>query len=741
MAGLSEFMSALRNTENAGHYGDFMAPDTDYFGAYQMDVGALHSSGMLTNESDGISSTNWTGVDGVSSLDDWYSNVNNCQDKAFLRWIFTLWGENRQYNYEHYAGSTLNGAALTMSGMVAAAHLVGSPRFVGQFLASGGTTIPEDGNGTAVTEYLDLMGNFDLTDTSGIDAGWLPAGWDNKFVGHHEWGTDLEGGTGNDILYGFGGGPSLKGDIRDDAFTGATGGVDFLFGGSDVTTGGDSVSYQSITTPLTIQFVQEYENGPDAILKIHTTDGGWSDYINNIETIRLRSDLSVADNASADATADAMSLEEIRIVNLTGSGGIDFSPLNRAIRIDFEAHEFGREGFDHVARIFGFINAIGGRGDDTITGNDEGNGLSGGLGADQLFGGDGDDTLIFDADDTDVQGGDGRDVAIAVTDQAISFDLAPHGVEAVVGGSGDDSFVFGSGSDSLMAAGGDGDDTFTVAYGSGNGPRIVWGGGGDDVINLVSGGDPSAQAGIVTATVAGLTAANFGEFRLEMLAGAEGMNWDLIDVLILNPDAGDSIAIDGEVIGTGTGTEEFTGYHAVYDPTWGVEGTDFVAGTNGFAATVKSGDGGIEATGGLAYGEWDWLGPTRFIQGSKMVESPFELHSVLWTPNGDWAILLYGSELGSNTIKKYINDHFGGAIARWNAEVWYEGEPSTSGNYYQFFLFSSETETAPADLDDLGKWFVTGGSLGGFSLSADGSISAVMPEHSGEALADWLLAA
>jgi hypothetical protein len=49
-------------------------------------------------------------------------------------------------------------------------------------------------------------------------------------------------------------------------------------------------------------------------------------------------------------------------------------------------------------------------------------------------------------------------------------------VEALVGGSGDDSFVFGSGSDSLMAAGGDGDDTFTVAYCSGNGPRIVWGG-------------------------------------------------------------------------------------------------------------------------------------------------------------------------------------------------------------------------------------------------------------------------
>jgi hypothetical protein len=49
-------------------------------------------------------------------------------------------------------------------------------------------------------------------------------------------------------------------------------------------------------------------------------------------------------------------------------------------------------------------------------------------------------------------------------------------VEAVRGKLGDDSFVFGSGSDSLMAAGGDGDDTFTVAYGSGNGSRIVWGG-------------------------------------------------------------------------------------------------------------------------------------------------------------------------------------------------------------------------------------------------------------------------
>lgn len=171
-------------------------------------------------------------------------------------------------------------------------------------------------------------------------------------------------------------------------------------------------------------------------------------------------------------------------------------------------------------------NAIGGGGDDTLTGNDAdntltGNGgndtLTGALGNDMLNGGDGDDTLDGgDGDDT-LNGGAGND-ALAGGDGDDSLDggagndtmTGAAGIDTLVGGDGDDSLDGGDGDDSLSAGagndvveggagndgidGGDGDDTLRGGPGNdtilgGAGADTLEGGDGNDVLTAGSGND------------------------------------------------------------------------------------------------------------------------------------------------------------------------------------------------------------------------------------------------------------
>ena len=113
--------------------------------------------------------------------------------------------------------------------MVAASHLVGTGGFRNIFLKSGGTIIPEDGNGTKATDYLQEFADYDLTDTTGVDAGIIPAGFatyfvdhlenDNTFNKHGDAGHPIQAGTGNDKFFWLGG---------DDKFFGGSGGRRFF---------------------------------------------------------------------------------------------------------------------------------------------------------------------------------------------------------------------------------------------------------------------------------------------------------------------------------------------------------------------------------------------------------------------------------------------------------------------------------------------------------------------------------
>jgi serralysin len=135
-------------------------------------------------------------------------------------------------------------------------------------------------------------------------------------------------------------------------------------------------------------------------------------------------------------------------------------------------------------------NALGGAGNDTITGNAVSNTLTGNAGADRLYGLDSDDYLIGGQGDDVLDGGNGFDIAMfGDSPNAVTVDLSSGyavsawggrdtlvSVEGAAGTAGNDVFIGTGGNNHFF--GGDGNDT--VVYNGGT----DWfdGGAGRDVV-------------------------------------------------------------------------------------------------------------------------------------------------------------------------------------------------------------------------------------------------------------------
>ncbi|SBW03904.1 Peptidase M10 serralysin (fragment) [uncultured delta proteobacterium] len=179
-------------------------------------------------------------------------------------------------------------------------------------------------------------------------------------------------------------------------------------------------------------------------------------------------------------------------------------------------------GYDNIAIANGVIieNAIGGSGNDTITGNSADNHLQGGAGDDYLNGGAGDDLL---------EGGDGNDTLIGGM-----------GNDTLRGGNGNDTLNGGSGNDILD--GGDGNDTLN----GGSGADTMRGGAGDDIYYVDDAGDVVEELAnegtdTVIASIDYTLGANLENLTLTGTA-KKGTGNDLANILIGN--AGDNI-LDG----------------------------------------------------------------------------------------------------------------------------------------------------------------------------------------------------
>jgi Ca2+-binding RTX toxin-like protein len=188
--------------------------------------------------------------------------------------------------------------------------------------------------------------------------------------------------------------------------------------------------------------------------------------------------------AAADAADDSYDGD-------TGRDTLDYSAATQRVTADLEngTADGCETGHDVIA---GFEEVIGGSGDDHIIAGSTAISMAGGAGNDALEGGAGNDTISDGAGCDTVSGGGGDDHVVAAADRAndsyngdagqdrLDYSTATFSVtvdigrgtadgldighdliaafEEVIGGSGDDHIVAGSGSVSM--AGGDGNDTF-----------------------------------------------------------------------------------------------------------------------------------------------------------------------------------------------------------------------------------------------------------------------------------------
>lgn len=149
--GYQNFLEALGARESGG---DYRAVNSfGFLGKYQMGRAALVDAGNRDRRG------RWTGRDGVCSLED-FLNSPEAQEKACRRFKKRQWEQIRALGLHRFAGSNVGGIDLTVSGLLAGAHLVG-PGGLRRFLESGGADDAADGYGTRVSEYLRRFSGYE----------------------------------------------------------------------------------------------------------------------------------------------------------------------------------------------------------------------------------------------------------------------------------------------------------------------------------------------------------------------------------------------------------------------------------------------------------------------------------------------------------------------------------------------------------------------------------------------------
>lgn len=143
-----------------------------YVGLWQMGEAALIDAGYYRADGTGTNDWrgSWTGLGGITSLEAFKASPA-AQAAAVAAYQQRVWGYVRSLGLDRYVGSSVAGVPVTQSGLVAAAHLVGTGNLA-RFLRSGGTVVPADGNGTQLTEYLASFGGYELFGAGADCADW-----------------------------------------------------------------------------------------------------------------------------------------------------------------------------------------------------------------------------------------------------------------------------------------------------------------------------------------------------------------------------------------------------------------------------------------------------------------------------------------------------------------------------------------------------------------------------------------
>lgn len=139
-------------------FGEALLIDLGYY-----DDDFYYGNGAPTITWDGT----WTGKNGVASLEDFMTK--EAQDVA----IQEAFGHNLGIienglgaagkSLDDYLGTTINGITVTLTGVLASAHLRGAPAVVDLFLYG---TLSNDEYGTSILQYMEQFGGFDAPEVA-----------------------------------------------------------------------------------------------------------------------------------------------------------------------------------------------------------------------------------------------------------------------------------------------------------------------------------------------------------------------------------------------------------------------------------------------------------------------------------------------------------------------------------------------------------------------------------------------
>lgn len=144
------YLGAVGQRESNNRYN--VVNSIGFAGKYQFGSAALKEAGMLkptaSNRNSAMeNSANWTGQYGCNSLQDWLSNVGNCQEFAMITY------SNKNYNYlRRNGGIQGNDTKEQIAGMLMGAHLLGAGGMRNWRRGQGGA----DAYGTTGDEYFAL---------------------------------------------------------------------------------------------------------------------------------------------------------------------------------------------------------------------------------------------------------------------------------------------------------------------------------------------------------------------------------------------------------------------------------------------------------------------------------------------------------------------------------------------------------------------------------------------------------
>ena len=339
--------------------------------------------------------------------------------------------------------------------------------------------------GTPWDDDIDGLAGDDLIDArAGNDT--VVGGLGDDHINGHDGDDQLFGGFGADVIFGGRGNDVISGGAGDDRLFGEDGddvidgdeGDDLLMGGvgEDILDGGvgDDELFGEDGDDILIAGV-----GEDMV-----SGGAGTDVIEGNEGHDDLSGGAGVDVIDAGEGCDTLEGNEGEDMLLAGAGDDTVSGGEGNDTLRGEAGDDtlegddgddlldGGAGSDTLRGGSGVDTMFGGSGDDALLGGADDDLISAGSGDDEIGAGSGDDWIMGDAGHDLIDGGDGQDTldyseftadihlnfdgGIALSEQ-IGEDLF-HNVEQVIGGQGDDTFVFGA--TTAIITGGSGDDLF-----------------------------------------------------------------------------------------------------------------------------------------------------------------------------------------------------------------------------------------------------------------------------------------